>query len=232
MPPAARRLLVSACLLLLSITPVRAQTLESVLSQMDTAAAAFRSLTAHIRSVKHTAIVNDDTVDEGTIRVKRVKPGVSHMLIEFTVPDKYFVSVSEKKAQVYRPKIATLEEYDVTRFRDLKEQLWLLSFGAAGRDLASHYRMSLKGPETVAAGPAVKLELIPKSAQLLERVPRIEMWVSSSSWQPVQQKIYDVTPGDFRTSTYTEIKLNAAIPDSLLQIRTAPGTRRVQPQKQ
>ena len=226
------RLLSTGCLLFLLLAPLEAESLESVLGRMDQAAASFQSLTAHVRSVRYTAIVNDETVDEGTIWVKRVKPGVMRLLIDFTVPDTYYVAVSEKKAEVYRPKVSTLEEYDITRYGDLKDQLLLLSFGAGGRDLTSHYSVTLKGNESVAGKPAVKLELIPKSKQLLEHVPRIEMWVSISSWQPVQQKVYDVTPGDYRLSTYTNIKLNVPIPDSRLRIRTAPGTRKVQPQKQ
>lgn len=231
MPLAASRLLVIPCLL--SLTAVaRAETLESVLNQMDAAAAKFQSLAAHVRSVKYTAIVSDTTVDEGTIWVKRVKPRVSRMLIAFTVPDKYYVEVDEKKARIYRPKIATIEEYDVTKLGDVKEQLWLLSFGAAGRDLTTHYKVGLGRSETVAGQPAVKLELTPKSPKLLQHVPKIEMWVSTSNWQPVQQKVYDVTPGDYRLSTYTDIKLNAPVSNSQLQIHPAPGTRRIEPQKQ
>src|SRR5262245_16985378 len=70
---------------LLFLSPSRAETLENVLRQMDNSAASFKSLTAHIRNVKYTAIVNDKTVDEGTIFVKRVKPRVSVLLIEFTI---------------------------------------------------------------------------------------------------------------------------------------------------
>ncbi len=221
----------SIALALLSASSLKAESLESVLRHMDEAAASFKSLTAHIRNVKHTAIVNDNALDEGAIFVKRVKPRLSVLLIEFTVPDTYYVSISEKKAEIYRPKLATLEEYDITRYGALKEQLWLLSFGAAGRDLSAHYRIGLKGTETVAGKPAVELELVPKSADLLKHVPRIEMWVSTAIWQAVQQKIYDPTPGDYRLSTYTDIKLNVPIPDSRLKIRLASGTRKIQPQK-
>ena len=226
------RLLLIALGLLL---PLRAQTLDSILSRMDEAAAQFHSLKAHIRNVKYTAIVSDESVDEGTIWVKRMRPRVSHMLIEFTSPDRYFVSVSEKKAEVYRPKIATLEEYDVGKFQNLKDQLWLLSFGTAGRDLSAHYQLKAEGADPVAGKPAAKLELIPKSAEMAQHVPRIEMWISTagdgSAGQPVQQKFYDVTPGDYRLSTYTDIQINASFPDSQLAIHTAPGTKRTEPLK-
>jgi outer membrane lipoprotein-sorting protein len=221
-----RLLLISALL----FAPSAAETLESVLSRMDAAAAAFRSLTAHVRSVKHTEIVNDNSIDEGTIWVKRNK-GRARLLIEFTVPDRYYVEIQDGKAAIYRPKIATLEEYDTARYRNLKDQLWLLSFGTAGHELAAHYRVSLKGTEPAAGQQCVKLELIPKSPDLLEHIPKIEMWVSSADWIPVQLKIYDVTPGDYRLSTYTNIRLNANFPDSQLRIHPAAGTRKIHPQK-
>ncbi len=204
----------------------RAHTLESVLREMDRAAAAFQTVTAHIRIVKYTAIVKDETADEGTIWVKRVKPRVSRLVIEFTLPDRYYLRLTEKKAEIYRPKIATVEEYDISRHRELAGQLWLLSFGAAGRDLASRYQMSFKGEEKVAGQPVVKLELIPRSAQLLENIPRIELWISTEHWQPVQQKFHEVTAGDYRLYTYTGLKWNAAFPDSRLELPLQPGVRR------
>jgi outer membrane lipoprotein-sorting protein len=202
-----------------------AQTLESVLSRMDEAAAQFQSLVAHLRSLKHTDIVKDDSVDEGTIWVKRVKPKVSRFLIEFTVPDKYYVAVTERRAEVYRPKIAQVEEYDVSRYRELVEQVW--PFGASGRDLAARYKITLKGPDSAAGTPAMRLELIPKSQKLLEQLPRIEMWVSNTHWHPVQQKYYDVTPGDYRLFTYTDIKLNGAVSDAQIRLSPPPGVKRV-----
>jgi len=216
-------------MLVLLAIPLPGQTLESLLGQMDLAAASFQSLTAHIRIVKHTEIVKDETVDEGTIWVKRVRPRVSRLLIEFTTPDRYYLALSEKKAEIYRPKIAQVEEWDVGKFRDLAEQVW--PFGASGRDLLNRYHVRWKGPEAVAGAAAVKLELIPKSEKLLQNVPRVEMWVSTEHGQPVQQKFYDITPGDFRLATYTSVKLNAPVPDSRLRLPLAPGVKRIQPQK-
>jgi outer membrane lipoprotein-sorting protein len=213
----------------LVLWPLRAQTLDSVLKHMDEASASFQSLVAHVRSAKHTEVVKDDSVDEGTIWVKRVKPKVSKFLIEFTVPDRYYLLVSERKAEVYRPKIAQVEEYDVSKYKDLTEQVW--PFGTPGRDFAARYKMTVKGPEQVAGVATVKVEMIPKSEKLLQQVPRVEMWIDTATWQPVQQKYYDVTPGDYRLFTYSEIKPNVAVPESKLKLPLAPGTKRIQPQK-
>jgi outer membrane lipoprotein-sorting protein len=210
---------------LLLAAPLAGQGLDTVLGKMDEAAASFQSLTAHIRSLKHTDIVKDDSVDEGTIWVKRAKPkGNARFLIEFAVPDKYYVLVTERKAEVYRPKIAQVEEYDVSKYRDLAQQVW--PFGTSGRELAARYRITAKGAEAVGGAAAVKLELIPKSEKLAENIPRIEMWISTQYWQPVQQKYYDQTPGDFRLVTYTDVKMNTPVPDSRLQLPLAAGVRR------
>jgi len=216
-------------LLPLVLWPLPAQTLESVLKHLDEGSASFQSLVAHVRSVKHTDIVKDDSVDEGTIWVKRVKPKVSKFLIEFTVPDRYYLLVSERKAEVYRPKIAQVEEYDVSKYKDLTEQVW--PFGTPGRDFGARYKITVKGSDPAAGVAAVKLEMIPKSEKLLQQVPRVEMWIDTSTWQPVQQKYYDVTPGDYRLFTYTDVKLNVPVPEAKLKLPLAPGTKRIQPQK-
>jgi len=227
-----RALLLPAFLLTLAGLNARAaETMESLLGRMDSAAASFRSLTAKVRILRYTAIVKDETVEEGTIWVKRIKPRVSRLLIEFSDPDRYYFSLSEKKAEIYRPKIATIEEYDISRHRDLADQLWLLSFGAAGRELARSYEVALKGQQTVAGAPAVLLALVPRSEKIRQNVPAIELWVSTSHWQPVQQKLYDITPGDYRLYTYTQMELNKPFPDSTLRIPAASGVRRIHPQK-
>ena len=216
-------------LVLLLAGPLPARTLESVLREMDAAAASFQSLTAHLRVVKYTAIVSDEAVDEGVIWARRVRPRVNRFLIEFSKPDRYYVAVSERKAEIYRPRIATVEEYDVSKYRDLADQVW--PFGASGKDLAARYRIALKEEESVAGQPAVRLELAPKDQKLLQHITKVEMWISTANWQPVQQKFYDTTPGDYRLSTYSQVQVNVAVPESRLRLPVAPGAKRIQPQK-
>ena len=224
-------MLLSLILAAVLLLPAPADPLPAVLGEMDKAAAAFKSLTAHLRVVRYTHIVRDETVDEGTIWVRRLRPRVSRLKIEFTSPDHYFVALTEKKAEVYRPRIAVLEEYDISRFRNLADQLWLLSFGASGRDLTARYTVRPAGEDKVAGHTTRRLELVPKSAELLQHIPRLEMWISTEIWQPVQQKIYEITAGDYRLYTYSDVKWNAAFPDSQLELKTAPGTKKIYPQK-
>src|SRR6266566_8144059 len=67
--------------------PLPAQSLTDVFARMDKTAQQFKSIAADIRRTVHTAVINDDTVENGTIKVKREKGRETRMLIEFTGPD-------------------------------------------------------------------------------------------------------------------------------------------------
>ena len=66
---------------------------------------------------------------------------------------------------------------------------------------------------------------------MAQRIPRLEMWVSIASWQPVQQKLYLPTAGDYRLYTYTEIALNPPLRRSDLRLKIPRGVKRVYPQR-
>ena len=74
-----RRLFVlSAALLSLAAAsfgaPAADPSLDAVLAHLDQASSTFKSLTADIRKMSHTDVVNVDDADSGTILVKRFKP--------------------------------------------------------------------------------------------------------------------------------------------------------------
>jgi outer membrane lipoprotein-sorting protein len=225
------RTLAAICgLLLVPVLPA-AVDLQTVLRNMDATSAKFQGLEAHVAWVKYTSIVDIQSVEEGAIRARRNKDRSVDVMIEFQEPYNYFVSVRGSKAQIYRPKIATVEEYDVSKSKDILDQVLLLGFGTAGRYLEENYEVTLKGEETAAGEETVKLELIPKSAELMKKIPRLEMWISKSKWHPVQEKLYEVNSGDYRLHTYTDIVFNPSMKDSHFQLSLPGNVKRVRPQK-
>ena len=50
-----------------------AGSLDDVLARMDRAAPAFKGLSANLTSVTHTAVINEDDTEKGTILLKRGK---------------------------------------------------------------------------------------------------------------------------------------------------------------
>ncbi len=205
--------------------------MDVLLARMDTASEGFRAMQADVRWLKYTDIVEDESIEEGVIRVMRDKKKQISLLIEFQKPYPYFVSVRGTTVEIYRPKIATVEEYDLSRSRDMLEQALLLGFGTAGRFLRENYDLEMQGEEEAAGVDAVKLALVPKSEKLRGNMPRLEMWVSTSDWQPVQEKIYGADPGDYRLYTYTNVKRNPAMKESAVKLRIPGKVKRIFPQR-
>ncbi len=197
---------------------------------MDAAASKWTGMRAAMRSVRYSALLDDERVEQGRIVVRRVKSGSVEMLVSFDDPYEYYVSVAGAKIRIYKPKIKTVEEYDAGDQRDRLETGLLLGFGTAGSYLQQHYEIELQGDEDITGQPAVKLALKPRDPDQPTNNRPLEMWVSTTSWQALQMKIYDVRPGDYRLSSYSEVEMNPSFKNSEFKFKQVRGTRTVRPQ--
>lgn len=198
---------------------------------MDAAAADWQGMRAKVQWVRYMSLVDDKSVETGRLAVRRLKSGAVNMLVEIQEPSQYYLSVREAKLERYKPKIKTVEEFDLSDHKDRLENALLLGFGTSGSYLREHYDISLEGEETVAGQNSVKLDLLPKDPRGELNNKRLEMWISTTHWQPVQQKVYDQNPKDFRLSTYTEIGVNPSFSANEFKLPLARGTKRVRPQR-
>jgi outer membrane lipoprotein-sorting protein len=196
--------------------------LSAVLARMDQTAATFKSLKADIKKVAHTEVINVDDIDVGTIMVKRgLRSKDLHMLVEFKQPEVKKLLVVGTKAQLYLLKNPNeVQEFDLTRkFRGMFDQFLLLGFGSNSRDLREAYTVKLGEPaaETVGGEKTTKIELTPKSPEMLATLKRSELWISDSKGIAVQQKMY-TGGGDYILATYTNVVVNPSLPDLKLDL--------------
>jgi outer membrane lipoprotein-sorting protein len=213
----------------LAAYPASSDSLESVLERMDRTAVSFKTFSADLRSVAHTAVIDEDDISTGTILVKRANRGMD-MLMELTTPDRKSIAIHGQRAEIYYPKMKTVEEYDISRYRALADQFLLIGFGTSGKELAQAYNMKALGADPVAGVQATKLELVPKSPEVLKNVKKLELWIPESADYPVQQKFY-LAAGDYKLATYTNVRKNPPLTDSDLKIRAPRDAKRVSPQK-
>ena len=204
--------------------------LSATLARMDEAAAQFKGLQADVQKTAHTAVMNEDSVDAGTIVVKRPKPNDIRVLFDFKPPNPRQVMIAGVKVDIYYPGNNTVQEYNLGKSRSLVEQFMLLGFGSNSKDLESAYSIRLGGPETVAGQKATRLELIPKSQEVLAHLKRVDLWISDAMSIAVQQKLYE-PGGDYLLATYTNIKLRANLPDSAVKMDLPKSVKREYPQK-
>jgi outer membrane lipoprotein-sorting protein len=198
--------------------------LEAALKTMDQASASFKGLTADIKKLAHTQVVNVDDVSEGTITVKRFKAHDTRIRIDFKKPSQQMVAIGGGKAEIYYPKINEVQEGDLGKIRSLVDQLMLLGFGGNSADLLDAYTVTLGGPDTVNGEKATRIVLIPKSKDILQSVKKCELWISEKGLT-VQQR-FDQGGGDYLLSTYSKINLSASIPESAVRLDIPKGAKR------
>ncbi len=221
------------CLALSSIV-LLASDLASTLANMDRAEAQFQGMTARVRMVTYTSLVDNEDIREGDMVARRrtAKGAASkdvEMKIHFDTPRERDLLVSGMKLEIYNPKIGIVEEYDLTNSREKVDQALMSGFGVAGSYLAATYDIKLAGEEAVEGHPAVKLEMVPKDAEMLRSVPKVEMWISTQIWQPVQQKLYQSGDGDYQLYRYTDVVINPAMKDSAFRLKLPSKVKRITP---
>jgi outer membrane lipoprotein-sorting protein len=219
-PFLSRFALLSACAALSGLSPaLYAATLDETFARIDKAAFAFRGFKANIRKVSHLDAINEDTVDSGTITVRRAKPQELNVLVNFKEPDPKVVSLSGKKLEIYYPKRNAVDQYDLTKeYKLAAQQFLLLGFGSNSAELKTNYTVTLGGPEAVVGQKATRIVLLPKDKEVAKHSPKFELWISDETGIAVQQKIYS-TGGDFDVATYTDMKL-MSIPESDVKLQT------------
>lgn len=216
-------------LALAAVAPLAGQTLDETLARMDKTAKDLKAVTADMRRDVHTAVINDDAVDNGILRLKREKPHDTHMLIDMTGRDAKTVSLADSVVTVYYPKIKTAQEYNVGARKQMVEQFLLLGFGASTAELKQVYDVSWVGAETIAGEQTGHLKLVPKSPDIARQVAGAELWMSIKNGLPVQQKI-TFTSGDYWVVNYSNIKLNPPLSDDSVKIKLPKDVRIEHPQ--
>jgi outer membrane lipoprotein-sorting protein len=222
----------SRCLLLSTLLLTAASTfaasLSETLARMDKATAKFTSLSADMRKVSHTGVIDADTEDVGTVRMKRPKPHDIRMLLDINPPDPKQVFIDGKKVQIFFPNSLTVQEYDMSKYKSLLDQFLLLGFGSKSKELENDYVISLGGSEVIGAEKTTRLQLIPKSKEMLVHLKRVDLWLSDETGMPVQQKFF--LPGnDYHVANYTNVKINPSLPD--LKLDLPKGVKKEYPQK-
>jgi outer membrane lipoprotein-sorting protein len=190
---------------------------------MDQAATNFKGLTADIRKLSHTDVVNVDDVYSGTIMVKRVKLHDTRIRIDFSSPRQQIVTIGGGKAQSFEPKTNEAQEFELGKYKGVVDQFMLLGFGSNSTQLLNAYSVTLGGADSVNGEKVTRIVLVPKDPEILAQVKKCEVWVSDKGWT-VQQKFHQ-SAGDYVLSTYTNMKWNPMIADKDLKVELPKGVK-------
>jgi outer membrane lipoprotein-sorting protein len=201
-------------------------TVEDVLKQMDHEGSQFQSLTAAVERTKVTVVVNDRSTESGQIEIRRD----GKMRIDLTSPDPKTILRDGDHLYLYTPKIRRVEEYDLSKHRDLVDQFLLLGFGTSGDNLKKNYQVTLEGEESLDGQKVARLELAPRSDDVRKQISKIDLWLNEANWLTVQQKFYETGSGDYFIIQYHNAVRNIPVPDARFRPAWPKGVTRVRPQ--
>jgi outer membrane lipoprotein-sorting protein len=212
------RLVLAAVTALALSYGARAQSLESVLTDMDKAKDNFRTTEANFDWEQYTSVVQDTDVQKGKVYYRRGSHEIK-MAVDITDPYPRSVLLSGGKLQVFEPRVNRVKVYDVKKNQGEFETFLVLGFGGGGHDLQNSFALKYLGMEKVEGVEAAKLDLVPKNPKILGMFPHITLWIDPARGISVQQQLFE-QDGDYRMAKYSDIQLNRKLPDSVFTLKT------------
>jgi outer membrane lipoprotein-sorting protein len=200
-------------------------TVDGVLRQLDRSAKDFHSLSADVERTKVTVVVNDKSVEDGSLLVRGDK-----MLLEMKAPNARTILRTGDNLFVYTPGLNRVEEYNLSQHRSLVDQYLLLGFGEDGKDLQKSYLITLLGEPMLDERKTIELELTPKSDEARNQISKIQIWFDESSWLPIQQQFNETGSGDYFVIRYSKVVRNPDLGDAHFKPHWPKGTEKVKPQ--
>jgi outer membrane lipoprotein-sorting protein len=197
--------------------------LDQVFAKLDDVAKTFRSTQADIERTHVTVLVNDKDVASGKFyyALRGKEPRVK---MELTKPISQFALIDNGRLQLYTPSQKDLKEASLGQHRDLLEMFMALGFGQSSQDLKKNFDVALGGEEAIDGKNTTVLDLKPKQGG----IKSVRLWMDQQKWVAVQLKVTENT-NDYFVIKYSNIKLNASIPESTFQLKNIP--KDVKPQK-
>lgn len=201
--------------------------LNAVLTRMDQTAEKFRTTEADFVWDQYAKVVDETDTQKGKLYFRRAKNGVE-MAADITDPAQKYVLFRDGKARVYQPSIDQETVYNTGKNKADFESFIVLGFGGRGHDLEKSFDVRSLGTEEAQGIKAAKLELIPKSQKVRNTFSQILLWIDPARGVSVQQKFLEPS-GDYRLAKYSNIQINAKIPDNVFKLKTTGKTKVISP---
>ncbi len=196
----------SVCLLLACLA--NAETTEVILARMDKSALSFQGVTADLKMTTYNKLLDDKTVESGTLQMQRTKSREVRAVVDFSQQtDARIIGFEGKNIRLYYPKLDQFNETSLGKDGNLLNSFLLLGFGSSGKELAANYEITNQGVEKLGPLGSTKLLLIPKNPAVKERIEKVQIWIGDGQSYPTQQQFYQPA-GNYQLVTYSNIVIN------------------------
>jgi outer membrane lipoprotein-sorting protein len=191
-------------------------TVDQALAKMDEVGKSFRSMQASIERTKVTVLVNDKVVDSGKVYFER-RGQESRIRLRIERPEPQEMLIDNGKILIYYPKIKQAQEHVLGKDQN-KAEFLLIGFGQSNQDIKKLYDITQQDDEVINGQKTTVLDLKPKSTQFSALFTTIRLWMDQQRWIPLQTRTTEAS-GDYMIVKFTDIKMNANIPDSIFSLK-------------
>ena len=204
-----------------------AVTAEDILARMDAASAKFLQVSADVQRTTHTKILDEDSVESGSLRMRRLPTGEIQGLVILTKPDQKYYAFAKRTLRIYQPKINTVQEFDLGRHGEQLDQFLSIGFGTSGKELAKSYEVQVIADNKIAN--TTRVRLVPRDAEVKKYLTRIDLWITDGNY-PIQEKLLEPS-GDTILVNYSSGRINPNITAAAFERHTAPNPKVEYPQR-
>ncbi|HTZ59727.1 MAG TPA: outer membrane lipoprotein carrier protein LolA [Acidobacteriaceae bacterium] len=225
---------IALCLGLMMVLPasLNAQAggdVQSVIEQLNSAAAKFQSAQADFTWDLFQAVVQEHDLQTGTIYYERNKGGMrvaAYIKQENGKDAPKTVTFDGKQAQYYVPAIKQDTLINAGSNRSQWESFLTLGFGGSGTELQANWKVSLQGTETMDGTLVDKLDLVPIQTNVADMFSHVTIWIDPARGISLKQIFYQPS-GDTRTAVYKNIRYNVPLPHSVFELKLPKDVTRV-----
>jgi outer membrane lipoprotein-sorting protein len=205
--------------------------LTFVLKQMDTASAKFQRATADFQWDYYEKIVHDTTTQKGSIYFERERGGTNMgaVIVDPSMMEKgkpKLVKVIEYAGgtvQMFDPGVDQITVLHEGANQAEVEGFLTLGFGASGTELQKAWNITDMGSETIGDTKVEKLDLVGKTPESKKDFTHVTIWVDPTRAVSLKQVFYQ-SSGNYRTATYTNVKVNGNVHKDQFAIKKDKNT--------
>jgi outer membrane lipoprotein-sorting protein len=206
--------------------------LKAVLAQMDAASARFKSAEASFQWEFYEKIVHDTSTQTGSIYFLRSGSAtdMGALVLDAGAKAPQVIEYKAGKLQLFNPGTDQITVINAQANQAEYESFLTLGFGGSGTDLAKAWNIQDLGPEKLTddGKPVLceKLQLTGKTPETRKNFDTITIWVDPARAISLKQ-IFHTPTGNYRTATYSHIKLNGSIDKGKFAIKRDKNTTTV-----
>ena len=210
---------------------LRGDSLQEILDRMNADSAHFKGLTARVKRIEYSAPpLNETTETEGDLTLRKDRKGIAALMDFMATKDPKQFLFRDNQYQEYLPKLNLINEYDLGKSSSMVNQFVALGFGSSGRELQKNYTIERHGAEVLKIADkdikVTKLELVPRSAEALKMLKRIEFWIPDGKSYAVKLKMYQPS-GNTDTAIYSNIQMNPpTLNDHSIELKAPKNAKR------